>query len=56
MEEQKKCACGMPLDDYTKCKCMPDTCYHCCTCPETCECGCMEKRKKDSEKTEEKPE
>lgn len=53
MEEMEKCKkCGMPLNDYTECKCETDLCYKCCACPPDCECGCMEKRKKDEQKPE----
>ncbi|MFH0805241.1 MAG: hypothetical protein V1916_03550 [Patescibacteria group bacterium] len=42
----KKCACGMPLDKDTSCSCDSKTCVHCCTCGETCECNCQEKKAK----------
>ncbi len=54
MELEEKCSCGKPLNDYTRCKCEPVKCYNCCTCPPDCECGCIEKRKKDEEQREEK--
>jgi len=47
MEEVKKCACGMPLDDKTECKCKPEMCIHCCECDEGCECGCNVKAEED---------
>ena len=40
----KKCSCGMPIDEKTCCSCSPDLCYHCCECGAGCEdCGCSEK-------------
>ena len=47
MEEAKKCACGMPLDEETTCKCDETKCAHCCECDVTCECGCKEKAVKN---------
>ena len=38
----KKCACGLPLDEKTICSCQPDTCIYCCSCGEGCECGCQD--------------
>ncbi len=50
--EQKKCPCGMPLDDKTQCKCNSELCIHCCECPDDCECDCNEKAKQDISLTE----
>lgn len=47
MENEKKCACGMPLDEKTECSCEPGVCIYCCSCPENCQCGCKEKAKKE---------
>lgn len=32
--------CGMPTDDDSKCSCNPSLCFHCCSCPPDCACGC----------------
>lgn len=53
MEEVKKCACGMPLDDKTECKCKPEVCIHCCECEDDCSCGCAAKAEEDLEDDEE---
>lgn len=39
----KKCECGMPLDENTTCKCEPGVCFYCCHCPKDCPCGCKGK-------------
>lgn len=49
MDEDKTCECGMPLTEETECKCDPNVCIHCCTCPDDCECGCKEKAAKEKE-------
>ena len=49
MSDDNKCACGMPLNDETKCNCKPGTCAICCGCSSDCECGCQEKAKKIKE-------
>ncbi|MEI6040282.1 MAG: hypothetical protein WCP93_02950 [Candidatus Berkelbacteria bacterium] len=49
MEETKKCACGMPLDENTECKCKPENCIYCCECEEGCDCGCTEKADEDDD-------
>lgn len=49
MEEAKKCACGMPLDDKTECKCEKGVCIHCCNCDDDCDCGCKKKSEEDKE-------
>ena len=46
MKEDKKCACGIPLNDKTTCKCDPKACIHCCKCTPDCKCGCQDKTKK----------
>jgi len=46
-EEQKKCVCGMPLDDKSECTCDKEVCIHCCECPDDCECGCKKKVKEE---------
>ena len=50
MEENKKCACGMPLSEKTQCNCQPDKCAVCCECADDCACGC--KAKADAIKAE----
>lgn len=52
MSDDKKCACGMPLNEETKCDCKEDTCAICCECDENCGCGCQEKAKKIKEDNE----
>lgn len=40
----EKCvACGMSIDEKTKCSCEPTKCYHCCSCPPDCPCACKKK-------------
>ncbi len=44
MEGEKCEKCGMPLDkEEDKCSCEKTVCYHCCSCPEDCACGCKKK-------------
>lgn len=45
--EDTKCACGMPLDEKTECKCEKGVCIHCCNCDEGCDCGCDLKAEED---------
>lgn len=52
MSDEKKCACGMPLDEKTTCKCNDEVCIHCCECEEDCDCGCAEKAAEDEEAEE----
>ncbi|HRY52757.1 MAG TPA: hypothetical protein P5089_02805 [Candidatus Portnoybacteria bacterium] len=40
----RKCQCGMPLDETTECSCQPGVCCYCCTCQPDCECGCQQKK------------
>jgi hypothetical protein len=42
--EEKKCTCGMPLNEKTECSCNPEVCVYCCSCPPDCKCGCQEKK------------
>lgn len=49
---EKKCACGLPLDEKTTCSCRPDTCIYCCACPEDCACGCYYLRDKEEKEAE----
>ncbi|MBM2820322.1 MAG: hypothetical protein HW405_82 [Candidatus Berkelbacteria bacterium] len=49
MGEEKKCECGMPLTEETKCSCQPSVCIHCCTCVPDCTCGCQGKKNKQEE-------
>jgi hypothetical protein len=51
--EERKCACGMPLNEKTECSCEPGVCIYCCSCPPECKCGCQEKKKQQEETTEE---
>ena len=53
MEEVKKCACGMPLDEKTECKCEKGVCIHCCNCEDDCECGCQDKAEEEGDDDEE---
>jgi len=49
--EEKKCNCGMPLNEKTECTCNPEVCCYCCECPPDCQCGCQEKKEQmDKEK------
>ncbi len=50
---EKKCACGMPLDDFTSCSCNPHLCFYCCTCEESCSCACADNRDAEKESDEE---
>ncbi|MDD5569198.1 MAG: hypothetical protein PHG23_02180 [Candidatus Pacebacteria bacterium] len=50
--EERKCQCGMSLNEETECKCEPNVCMYCCTCSEECSCGCKEKGEEKSEKQE----
>ncbi|MFA5232541.1 MAG: hypothetical protein WC410_02655 [Candidatus Paceibacterota bacterium] len=43
--EEKKCGCGMPLNEKTECTCNPEVCCYCCECPPECQCGCQEKKR-----------
>jgi hypothetical protein len=57
MEEDEKCIeCGMPVDEKTKCMCVPAgeesdedkqdkdvKCVHCCNCAEQCPNNCKAK-------------
>ena len=47
MSDERKCDCGMPLNNDMECSCEPGICIHCCKCPADCECGCKEKATKD---------
>ncbi|MFA6534336.1 MAG: hypothetical protein WCT37_04145 [Patescibacteria group bacterium] len=37
--------CQMPLTDDNKCSCDETVCYHCCSCDESCDCGCKTRDK-----------
>ena len=45
---EEKCACGMPLNDKTRCACNKNKCCKCCECGKdckncnckNCDCGC----------------
>lgn len=45
--EEKKCECGMPLNDEAKCACNPEKCIHCCSCGAGCACNCENKCEKE---------
>ncbi len=42
--EERKCTCGMPLNEKTECSCNSEVCVYCCSCPPDCKCGCQEKK------------
>ena len=51
-KEEKECECGMPLTAETECKCHPEVCVHCCSCPDggqECGCFCEKKAAADNE-------
>jgi len=50
--EEKKCACGMPLNEKTECTCDPSVCIYCCSCPPECTCGCQQKREAEAKQEE----
>jgi hypothetical protein len=52
MDDEKKCECGMPLDEETECACEASKCIYCCECEDDCTCGCAEKCKKEDEDEE----
>jgi hypothetical protein len=51
-KEEKKCACGMPLNEKTECTCDPSVCIYCCSCPPECTCGCQQKKEADAKQEE----
>lgn len=50
-QEFDKCkVCQMPLEnEQDACPCNPAVCYHCCSCPEKCVCGCKSRVRKSDE-------
>lgn len=50
--EERKCACGLPLNEKTECSCNPGVCIYCCSCPPECACGCQQKKEAEAKQEE----